>query len=123
MLVSQVDRDGNETGGLKTFELLVPLATYTGWNLFDGKAGPADEISSMAGSYIPFAKTKAERERTGDPRLSIEERYRDRDQYLGLVSAAALRMIEQGYLLDRDLPAILKLAGERWDYATSQSRN
>jgi hypothetical protein len=118
MLVSQVDRDGNETGGLKMPELIVPLATYTGWNLFDGKAGPEDEISSMAGSYVVFPKTKAERERIGDPRLSIEERYRDREQYIGLVSAAALKMIEQGYLIDRDLPAILKQAGDRWDYAT-----
>jgi hypothetical protein len=119
MLVSQVDRDGNETGGLKMPELIVPLATYTGWNLFDGKAGPADEISSMAGSYIPFPKSKAEREQTGDPRLSIEERYRDREQYLGRISAAAVKMIEEGYLMDRDLPAILKQAGERWDYATA----
>jgi hypothetical protein len=104
-------------------ELSVPLATYTGWNLFDGKAGPADEISSMAGSYIPFPKTRAEREKTGDPRLSIEERYRDREQYLGLVSGAALKMIEQGYLLDRDLPAILKQAGERWEHTTAKAAN
>lgn len=118
MLVSQVDLDGNETGGLKMPELAVPLATYAGWNLFNGKAGPADEISSMQGSYIPFPRTRAERERKGDPRRSIEERYHGREQYIGLVSKAALNLIEQGYLLDRDLPAILKQAAERWEYAT-----
>ncbi|MBI3698112.1 MAG: hypothetical protein HY238_25165 [Acidobacteria bacterium] len=120
MLVSQVDRDGNETGGLKMPEVAVPLATYTGWNLFNEKSGPTDEISSMVGSYIPFPRTRAERERTRDPRQSIEERYQSREQYLGLVSGAALRLIEQGYLLDRDLPAILKQAAERWDWTTQQ---
>ncbi len=116
MLVSQVDQDGNETGGLKMPELAVPLATYTGWNLFNGKAGPAGEISSMQGSFVPFPRTRAERERASDPRRSIEERYRDGDHYIGLVSAAALPLIEQGYLLDRDLPAILRQARERWDW-------
>ncbi len=118
MLVAQVDADGNETAGLKMPELAVPLATYAGWNLFNGKAGPTDEISSMQGSYIPFPPTRAARARTGDPRRSIEERYHDREQYLGLISTAALKLIEQGYLLDRDLPAILKQAAGRWDYAT-----
>ena len=116
MLVAQVDADGNETAGLKMPELAVPLATHTGWNLFNEKAGPTDELSSMQGSYIPFPRTRAERERSGDPRLSIDERYHDRDQYLGMVSREAVKLIEQGYLLDRDLPAILKQAGERWDY-------
>ena len=78
--------------------------------------GNTDEISSMQGSWIPFPRTSAEREKTGDPRPSIEERYRDRDQYLGMVSAAELKLIEQGYLLDQDLPAILRQAGERWEY-------
>ena len=118
MLVSQVDRDGNETGGLKMPEVAVPLATYTGWNLFNEKSGPTEEISSMAGSYLPFSRTRTERERTRDPRLSIEERYHSREQYLGLVSEAALKLIEQGYLLDRDLPAILRQAAERWDWTT-----
>jgi hypothetical protein len=119
MLVSQVDRDGNEVAGLKMPEVAVPLATYTGWNLFNERSGPTDEISSMQGSFIPFPRTRADRERTRDPRLSIEERYRDRDQYLGLVSAAAMKLIEQGYLLDQDLPGVLKQAGERWDWVTS----
>ncbi|MBI3667749.1 MAG: hypothetical protein HY236_16215 [Acidobacteria bacterium] len=121
MLVSQVDADGNETGGLRMPEVAVPLATYTGWNLFDGKAGPADELASMQGSFIPFPLTRGEREARGDPRRSIEERYRDRDQYIGKVAAAALMLVERGYLLDQDMPAILKQAGERWDYAVSSA--
>ncbi len=122
MLVSQVDADGNETGGLKMPELAAPLATYTGWNLFNAHSGPTDEISSMQGSYIPFPRNRATRERSGDPRGSIEERYRDREQYLGMVSGAALALIEQGYLLDQDLPAILKQARQRWEYVTGEAR-
>jgi hypothetical protein len=122
ILVSQVDRDGNEVAGLKMPELAVPLATYAGWNLFNGRDGPADEISSMQGSFIPFPATKGDREKTKDPRLSIEERYPNRDDYLGKVSAAARKLVEQGYLLDPDVPGILKQAGERWDWVTTQGR-
>jgi len=120
ILVSQVDLDGNETGGLKMPEVAVPLATYTGWNLFDGKAGPADELSSMQGSFIPFPRTRADRERTHDPRRSIEERYYDRNEYLGEVSDAAMRLMEQGYLLEGDLRSILDQANARWKHATGQ---
>ena len=117
VLVPQVDADGNKTNGLKLPEVAVPLATYTGWNLFHERSGPPNEISSMAGSYIPFPRTRAERQRTGDPRRSIEERYRNRAQYLGKVAASALQLIEQRYLLDHDLPEILRQAAARWDHA------
>ncbi len=122
MRVSQVDLDGNEVAGLKMPELAVPLATYAGWNLFNAKSGPPDEISSMQGSFIPFPRTKAERERAGDPRRSIEERYQSREQYLGLVSSAAQPLIDQGYLLPQDLPAILKQAAERWNYVVESEK-
>jgi hypothetical protein len=122
ILVSQVDTDGNETGGLKMPEVAVPLATYTGWNQFNGKSGPADELTGGQGSFIPFPRTKAEREKKGDPRRSIEERYRDRDQYLGMFSSAAAKLVDQGYLLPGDLPPLLKEAGARWDWATSPAR-
>ena len=115
ILVPAVDSDGNETAGIRLPELAAPLATYTGWNLFNARSGPTDEVSSMAGSYIPFPPTEAERGRTRDPRPSIEERYESREQYLGLVSNAALELIEQGYLLGEDLPAILRSARRHWD--------
>ncbi|MDA2924738.1 hypothetical protein MYX65_08810, partial [Acidobacteria bacterium AH-259-L09] len=68
MMVSAVDGDGNEKAGIRLPELAVPLATYTGWNLFNAESGPTHEISSMAGSYIPFPWTKEEREAKKDPR-------------------------------------------------------
>ena len=78
ILVPQVDADGNGIAGVKMPELVVPLATYTGWNLFNDRSGPTDVLSSMQGSYIPLPRTSAERKRTNDPRLSIEERYATR---------------------------------------------
>jgi hypothetical protein len=76
----------------------------------------------MSGSFIPFPRTRAERERNNDPRLSIEERYTSREQYLGLVAESALELIEQRYLLDEDLPEILEAAGSHWDYLTDGVR-
>ena len=114
--VPRVDADGNETGGLKMPGVAVPLATYTGWNLFRSEFGPEGVLSSMQGSYIPFARTTVDRQQSGDPRPAIEERYRSRQQYVGLVSEAALRLIDEGYLLAEDLAPILGRASEHWDY-------
>src|SRR5882762_10260513 len=119
ILVPQVDADGNGIAGVKMPELVVPLATYTGWNLFNDRSGPAGALSSMQGSYVPLPRTGAERKRANDPRLSIEERYRDKDQYVGLVGKAARELIDQGFLLTEDLAVVLKNAGRHWDVAAS----
>jgi len=119
ILVPQVDADGNGIAGVRMPELSVPLATYTGWNLFNDRSGPTDVLSSMQGSYLPLPRTAAERKRTNDPRAAIEERYRDKDQYVELVSKAALALVDQGYLLAEDLAAVLKNAGRHWDYLAS----
>ena len=116
LLVPAVDADGNETGGLMMPEVAVPLATYTGWNLFRAESGPTDVLSNMQGSYIPFPRTEADRRQEGDPRRSIEERYGSREAYLGLVSVAALSLIDEGYLLAEDMAPIVAQAGRHWDY-------
>jgi hypothetical protein len=120
-LVPQVDADGNELAGIRMPELAVPIATYTGWNLFNPQSGPANVVSSMQGSFIPFPRTRAERERTKDPRLSIEERYQSRKQYLELISKAAADLVEKGYLRKEDVSRIVAQAETRWDYMASQS--
>ena len=123
IMVPQVDYDGNETGGLKMPGVAVPLATYTGWNLFQSEFGPEDVLSGMQGSYIPFPRTTVDRQQSGDPRPAIEERYRSREQYVGLVSQAALRLIDEGYLLPEDLGPILGRASEHWDYLMEAGPN
>lgn len=115
MFVPAVDADGNEVAGIRLPLVAVPLATHTGWNMFNEKSGPADQISSMQGAWIPFPATKAERESRGDPRLSIEERYAGRDEYLGRVAQTTIDLAHDGYLLDADAAAVIEEAAQRWD--------
>jgi hypothetical protein len=121
VLVPQVDKDGNELAGIKMPEVAAPLATYTGWNLFNADAGPANVLSSMQGSYIPLARTRADRERANDPRASIEERYPGREDYLGRVTAAARELVVQGYLLEEDVPALVQRADAHWNLVFAAS--
>ncbi|MCP5109797.1 MAG: hypothetical protein GY953_03060, partial [bacterium] len=88
-LVPEVDADGNETTGIRLPVIQAPLGSFTGWNLRDPRVGAPDELYSMVGSYIPFARTKAEREKSGDPRRSVEERFSSRDDYLDSLRSAA----------------------------------
>ena len=118
ILVPQVDADGNELAGVKMPEVSVPLATYTGWNLFNTESGPTNLLSSMQGSYIPLPRTRADRERTNDPRASIDERYESREHYLGLVSAAARELVKQGYLLEDDVATLVRRADAHWSSVT-----
>jgi hypothetical protein len=115
VLVPAVDGDGNEKAGIRLPEQAVPLATYTGWNLFHADSGPPEELSSMQGSYLPFPRDEADRKARRDPRPSIEERYQSRERFLGLVAEAALRGIEEGYLLAEDLGSLLANAARHWD--------
>ena len=115
-LVPQVDADGNETSGIRLPEVVVPLGTFTGWNLRTAEIGAPDELYSMAGSFIPFARTKSERLQRKDPRPSIEERCRGREDYLAKVEAAARGLAASGYLLEQDVAALVRRVGEEWDW-------
>src|SRR5262249_21361589 len=70
----QGDADGNEVAGVRMLELAAPLATFTPWSLRGGAENP-DELVDFLGLVIPLARDRAERERTGDPRTSVTERY------------------------------------------------
>ena len=114
-LVPQVDADGNDVSGVRLPEFDVPLATYTGWNLRDPAIGAADVLYSMVGSMLPFARSKAERERRLDPRLSIPERYASREDYLEKVGASAQKLAAQKLLVPADIERIRSSAAARWD--------
>jgi hypothetical protein len=114
-LLPQVDADGNETSGVRMPDIQAPLGTYAGWNLRAPELGAPDEMFSMVGSYIPFARTKAEREKTKDPRPSVEERYKSREDYLKRVESAAKTLVAGGYLLDQDVPKLVERGAAEWD--------
>ncbi len=121
ILVPQVDADGNEVAGIRVPELTVPVATYTGWNLFNERSGPPTVVSSMQGSFIPLARSRADRERDGDPRRSLDERYQSRDQYLAMIAKAAYDLVDRGYVLKDDVPRIVEQAGTRWDLVAGRT--
>jgi hypothetical protein len=120
-LVPQVDSDGNETSGIRAPMIQVPLATFTGWNLRAPEIGAPEEIYSMVGSTFLLPRTKAERQKTGDPRLSIEERYKSKQEYLDKYRAAAKSLAAAGYLLESDIDRLIAAGSAQWDAATRSS--
>ncbi len=119
VLVPKVDKDGNDIAGIRSVNLQVPLATHTGWNL-RAKGFIEDELCYHSGQYIPFPKTKAEREKNGDPRLSIEERYKDQADYVQQVNRAARSLVEQRLLLVEDAERIISEAARTGIFAQAQ---
>jgi len=105
--VSTVDADGNEATGIRLPPIAVPIATYTGWNVY--KKEPT-ELCDRDGSFIAFSKTKAEREAAGDPRLSLEERYGSRADYVAKVKATADALVAERLLLPADAAAYVQAA-------------
>jgi hypothetical protein len=114
-VVSAVDADGNEIGGIRPCELRVPLATFTGWNLRHPDQGAPGDLMSMMGSTLPFARDAAERVQRGDPRRSIGERYTGREDYLEQVRRAAAAMIRERHPAE-DVDAVVERAGALWDF-------
>ena len=98
--VPRTDRDGNDIPGVRLVDVTVPLATYTGWAL---RSGPqANDGCEGSGQMIPFPKTKADREATGDPRRSIEERYPTFLGYANRVINAITDMVQDRLMLCED---------------------
>jgi hypothetical protein len=108
-LVPKVDADGNEISGIPSVFLQAPLGTYLGWNItahgfFKGQTEP------LAGGFIPFAKTSAERLANGDPRPSLEERYHDHAGFVAAVKKAAQRLLDEHFLLPEDADRLISQA-------------
>jgi hypothetical protein len=109
--VPAVDADGNETSGIRLPPIAAPLATYTGWNVY--RAQPT-ELCDRFGTYAPFARNRAEREASGDPRLSVAERYGSRAAYVAKVKAVADALVGDRLLLPADAARYVREA-ERSD--------
>lgn len=105
IMVSQIDNDGNETGGILTPEILAPTGTNFGYN-YDPRPYIIDQ-SGLRGAFIPFHKTKKERIEAGDERLSLEERYGTHEGYVNAVKKAAELLVSKRLLLPEDAGKII----------------
>jgi hypothetical protein len=99
--VPTTDADGNDIAGVRLPEVGVPLATYTGWGL-RAIANDGPDGCESTGQYIPFPKTKADRVASGDPRLSIEERYTNFTGYYYALAGYINQMVLNRYMLPED---------------------
>ena len=104
--VCAVDSDGNEIAGIRLPPIAVPLGTYAGWNVYRATG----ELADRDGTFVPFARTQAERAAAGDPRPSLAERYGTREAYVAKVEAAAAALVAQRLLLPADAAAYVEAA-------------
>jgi len=106
IFVSKVDHDGNEIAGVRMPGVEAAVATTTGGALRRAEFGGPDGCESD-GQNIPFATTKRERLQNGDPRKSLEERYKDHDGYVKAVAKAARKLQKDGFLVEEDVQAFI----------------
>src|SRR5438093_4644862 len=121
VLVPQVNADGNDIGGIRLPEVAVPLGTYTGWNVTIPQLKDFGYLGGLIGGFEPFALTREDRQRNGDARLSIAERYAGRQDYLDRVKLAAEGLVRDRFMLAEDVRAVLQKASQMWDAVVSPS--
>jgi len=109
------DADGIDLGGIRLPEIAVPVATHTGWNLRSALTGARTKLARWSGSMLPFPADETARAGAGDPRPSLDVRYRSRDDYADNVENAAEDLVKQRILLARDVAPITDAALERFD--------
>jgi hypothetical protein len=90
-------------GGVHMPVIDAPKATYTGWNPHVTGDGPTT-LCSLMGGAVAFAATREEREKTSDPRLSVQERYASAAAYVEKVDEIAKKLVRQHLMLEEDLP-------------------
>lgn len=105
-LVPKIDADGNETSGLRLPDRLLPIATFTGFAAQkDAKGQPC-----AAGAILPFPSTKTDREKAGDPRSSLVERYGSRAYFVATMRVVADKLVKERLLLKDDADAYVAAA-------------
>ena len=102
VLVPAVDADGNEVAGVRCPMVQAPLGTYAGWNV-RARGFSEGATHEFSGSYIPFPEDADVRQSTGDPRLSILERYGSTDGYTAAIERACRELVAEGFMLEEDV--------------------
>jgi hypothetical protein len=114
-LVPEPNGDGLDQGGIELPEMRVPLGTRLGFNTRNEAAGFPWTTARWDGSFLPFARTEAERRQTGDPRPSLEARYKDRADYESKLRAAAAIVVAKGFLRAEEVDALIAENGALYD--------
>ena len=115
MLVPRTDSIGNDLGGVRSIEVLVPLATYYPWLLRRGRAAANDRLASFRGTFIPLPRTEAERRATLDSRPSIEALYGNRSTFVGRIDSAIATLVSERFLLREDVLAARGRMNDVWE--------
>jgi len=115
LFVSRVDSIGNELGGIRSVEILAPLATYYPWQLRTGMAGGTDQLVSFRGTFVPLPRTEAERRANNDRRPSIQSLYGNRREFQRRVDQAIALLITQRFLLPDDAAAARSRMLDVWN--------
>jgi len=102
VFVSRVDTIGNELAGIRSIEILVPLATYYPWQLRTGMPSATDRLVSFRGTFIPLPRTEADRRASGDSRPSIEALYGNKGRFLRQVDDGISSLIGRHLMLPGD---------------------
>jgi Alpha/beta hydrolase domain len=107
--VPRSDEDGLNVAGVRPMQVRAPLGTSSGWNI-RAAGHRAPNLCGLTGSYFAFATTKADRTASGDPRRSLQERYRDHDGFVRAVERAARELVRERFLLQQDADAFVAAA-------------
>ena len=121
-LVPAVDANGNSRAGIRLPAIEVPAGTYGGWNFRDPAIAKPQHLFGEIGSFHPFARTKEEREASGDSRVSIAERYKSREEYVAKADAVAKGLVKDRLLLAEDEQEPVQQAAALYDWASNADR-
>ena len=91
----------------------MPLGTHTGWNLRLPETGFGDHQTPFDGSFVPFARTEAER--GSDPRPSIASRYPTKADFVAKTRSAAARLAKEGFILGDEVEEIVAARAAFYD--------
>lgn len=116
IFVMQVDSLGNDLGGIRSVELLAPLATYFPWQLRTRAPTAREHLASFAGTFVPLPVTEAERRRRGDSRPSVMRLYGNRARFMERVDQATRSLVARRFLLPEDVPAARQRMEETWSF-------
>jgi len=108
VMVPRPAQDGTAIAGIQTMMTRVPLGTNTGWNIRTGARSP--DLCGLNGGFIPFEQDAANRQKKGDPRQSLVERYHDHKGFVKAVEKASTALVKERFMLKEDAEKFMKAA-------------